>query len=305
MWILDLFVCVCTSLLQCVCFKVKQNFSSKNLRSLLAPSFCLLSFPPQIFPVPQTSINLDFLDTFSPHPHSHTFSVPPPTNCLWLTLVTVFFHSGTASSLEEIPEYCKPPGSQCEISSYTTATNQNRVQHSIWTTHLPVSFILWSVSCPCFSHLLFSLSVCWVHNNRLSLEIKLLALLPSRLCPQKLPPNHLFGLHFLHSTNDWKLLSLLFIFYWVSPSVFVPPQSPDWVYLPGCLPALVILCWKANPNPSNVLPFIYCCFCKESSNKQIHPPPPNIWCLSGALNSWPEWVCGKKGRMVIHLTCKN
>lgn len=125
------------------------------------------------------------------------------------------------------------------------------------------------------------------------------------LCPQKLPPNHLFGLHFLHCTNDWKLLSLLFIFYWVSLNVFVPPQSPDWVYLPGCLPALVILCWKANLKASNVLPFFYCCFCKESSNKQIHPPPPNIWCLSGALNSWSEWVCGKKDRMVIQLTCKN
>lgn len=116
-------VCVCASLLQCVCFKVKQNFSSKNLCSLLGPSFCLLSFPLQVFPVPQTSINLDFLATFSPHTHPHTFSVTPPTNCLWLTLVTVFFHSGTASFLEEIPEYYKLPRSQREISSYTTATN--------------------------------------------------------------------------------------------------------------------------------------------------------------------------------------
>lgn len=59
----------------------------------------------------------------------------------------------------------------------------------------------------------FSLSVCWLHINRLCLEIKFLALLPSRLCPEKLPPNHLFGLYFLHSTNVWKLLSILFIFY--------------------------------------------------------------------------------------------
>lgn len=116
-------VCMCASLLQCVCFKVKQNFSSKNLCSLLGPSFCLLSFPLQVFPVPQTSINLDFLATFSPHTHPHTFSVTPPTNCLWLTLVAVFFHSGTASFLEEIPEYYKLPRRQREISSYTTATN--------------------------------------------------------------------------------------------------------------------------------------------------------------------------------------
>lgn len=57
-------VCVCASLLQCVCVKVKQNFSSKNSCPLLGPSFCLLSFPLQIFSVPQTIINLYFLDTF-------------------------------------------------------------------------------------------------------------------------------------------------------------------------------------------------------------------------------------------------
>lgn len=139
-----------------------------------------------------------------------------------------------------------------------------------------MSFILCPVSCSCFSRLLL---VCQSAGSVLGcawrcLEIKLLALLPSRLCLQKLPPDHLFGLHFLHSTNDLKLLSLLFIFCCVSLYVFVPPQSPDWVYLLGCLPDLVILCWKANLKSSNVLPFFYCWFCKESSNKQIHPTSP-------------------------------
>lgn len=128
---------------------------------------------------------------------------------------------------------------------------------------------------------------------------------PSRLCPQKLSPDHLFCLHFLQPVNDWKLLSLLLLFCWVSPYFFVPTHSPPWVYLPSYLPALVILCWKANLQPSNLLLF-FCCFCKGSSNKQTnkHPPPPRS-CLSGTLNSWPEWACGRKDRMGIQLACKN
>lgn len=157
----------------------------------------------------------------------------------------------------------------------TTTGTTHSIWTSIWTAFGPLTSkcALFSGLCPALAFLTyyFNLSVCWVRINRLCLEIEFLALLPSRLCPQKLPSNHLFGLHFLHSANDWKLLSLLFIFYSVSLYVFVPPQSPDWVYLPGCLPALVILCWKANLKPSNVLPFFYCCFCKESSNKQMHP----------------------------------
>lgn len=94
----------------------------------------------------------------------------------------------------------------------------------------------------------------------------------STLCPQKL--YHLFCLHFLHSGSDWKLLSLLLLFCWVSLYLFVPPHSPPWVCLPNYLPALVTLCWKANMKSSNFLPFFYCCFCKGSSNKQTSPHPP-------------------------------
>lgn len=151
---------MCASLLQCVCFKVKQNFSSKNFCPSKAFLLSTLSFPPQIVPVLQTTIDLDFVGTFSPHIHPHTFSVIPPNSCLWLTLIPGLFHAGTARLLEKVPECYKLRERQCEIPSNTTATNQNRVQPNVSTAHHQMSPDLWSVSCPHFSHLFLQLSVC-------------------------------------------------------------------------------------------------------------------------------------------------
>lgn len=98
-WLVCVCACVCASLLQCVCFKGKQNFSSKNFCFLLPGlSFCLhypfllglsLSHSPGSIWIPLTLI----------HIYLHTFSGLPPTTALWLTLVTVIFHAGVTSLL--------------------------------------------------------------------------------------------------------------------------------------------------------------------------------------------------------------
>lgn len=169
-------VCMCASLLQCVCFKVKQNCSSKNLCPfLLGLSFCLIYviFSSSDCPCPTSQDQFGFLGHFfSSHSSSQLFCYTSQ----WLTLITVLFHAGTASFLEKFLQCYKLLERQCEIPNNTTVTNQSRVQHNIWTSHQQVSPVLCSVSCPCFSHL-FScqsagsiLDYAWRLNSSLPLQ---------------------------------------------------------------------------------------------------------------------------------------
>lgn len=185
-WLVCVCACVCASLLQCVCFKVKQNFSSKNLCPLLlGPSFCLVYviFSSSDCPCLTNQDQFRFFGRFfSSHSSSQLFCCTSQ----WLTLITVLFHAGRASFLEKFPQCYKLLEGQCEIPSNTTVTNQSRVQHRVWTARQQVSPVLCSVSFPCFSHL-FScqsagsiLDYAWRLNSCISL---------SRLCPQKLSPD--------------------------------------------------------------------------------------------------------------------
>lgn len=133
-----------------MCFKVKQNFSSKNLCSLLPGlSFCLhcpfllrlsLSHKPGSIWISQTPPLLIFI---------LTLSVTLPESCLWVTLIAVLFHAGTASFLEKkVPKYCKLLERQCEIPTDTSVTDQTSVQHNICTARHQASPAFWSISCP-------------------------------------------------------------------------------------------------------------------------------------------------------------